>query len=91
MTVVEGQQPRKERGVAMTKANWNYPTAVKFGPGRIAELPEALKTAGISRPLLVTDAGLVNLPVTQKTIALLKDAGIPVGRGREAQPHLGQC
>ena len=30
----------------MTKANWNYPTAVKFGPGRIAELPEALKTAG---------------------------------------------
>ena len=27
----------------MTKANWNYPTAIKFGPGRIAELPEALK------------------------------------------------
>ena len=26
----------------MTKANWNYPTAIKFGPGRIAELPEAV-------------------------------------------------
>jgi hypothetical protein len=24
------------------KANWNYPTAVRFGAGRIAELPEAL-------------------------------------------------
>ena len=71
----------------MTKANWNYPTAIKFGPGRIAELPEALKTAGISRPLLVTDAGLVNLPVTQKTVALLKDAGIPVGVFADVQPN----
>jgi len=71
----------------MTKANWNYPTAIKFGPGRIAELPEALKTAGITRPLLVTDAGLVNLPVTQKTIAMLKDAGIPVGVFADVKPN----
>jgi alcohol dehydrogenase len=71
----------------MTKANWNYPTAVKFGPGRIAELPDALKTAGISKPLLVTDAGLVNLPVTQKTIQLLKDAGIPVGVFADVKPN----
>ena len=26
-----------------TKANWNYPTAIRFGAGRIAELPEALQ------------------------------------------------
>ena len=71
----------------MTKANWNYPTAIKFGPGRVAELPEALKTAGISRPLLVTDAGLVNLPVTQSTIQLLKDAGIPVGVFADVKPN----
>src|SRR5690606_16616984 len=44
--------------VMATRANWNYPTAVRFGAGRIAELPEALRTAGISRPLMVTDAGL---------------------------------
>lgn len=71
----------------MTKANWNYPTAIKFGPGRIAELPEALKAAGIARPLLVTDAGLVNLPVTQNTIALLKAAGIPVGVFADVKPN----
>ncbi len=71
----------------MTKANWNYPTAIKFGPGRIAELPEALKTAGISRPLLVTDAGLVNLPVTQNTLALLKAAGIEVGVFADVKPN----
>ncbi|WP_375450094.1 iron-containing alcohol dehydrogenase [uncultured Devosia sp.] len=71
----------------MTKANWNYPTAIKFGPGRIAELPEALKTAGISKPLLVTDAGLVNLPVTQSTLALLKAAGIDVGVFADVKPN----
>lgn len=71
----------------MTKANWNYPTSVKFGPGRIAELPEALKAAGISKPLLVTDAGLVNLPVTQNTLALLRNAGIPVGVFADVKPN----
>ncbi len=71
----------------MTKANWNYPTAIKFGPGRIAELPEVLKATGITKPLFVTDAGLVNLPVTQKTIQLLRDAGIPVGVFAEVKPN----
>ncbi|MDB5506103.1 MAG: iron-containing alcohol dehydrogenase [Devosia sp.] len=71
----------------MTKANWNYPTAVKFGAGRIGELPEALKTAGITRPLLVTDAGLVNLPVTQSTLALLRAAGVEVGVFAEVKPN----
>src|SRR5690554_805745 len=71
----------------MTKANWNYPTTIKFGPGRIAELPEALKSAGISKPLLVTDAGLVNLPVTQNTIKLLADAGISVGVFADVKPN----
>lgn len=70
-----------------TKANWNYPTAMKFGAGRIAELPEALKTAGISKPLLVTDAGLVNLPVTQKTLALLKAAGVEAGVFADVKPN----
>jgi alcohol dehydrogenase len=71
----------------MTKANWNYPTAVKFGPGRIKELPEALRTAGITKPLLVTDAGLVNLPVTQSTLALLKEAGFAVGVFADVKPN----
>jgi alcohol dehydrogenase class IV len=70
-----------------TKANWNYPTAVRFGAGRIAELPDALKAAGIGRPLLVTDAGLVNLPVTQDTIALLRAAGYEVGVFADVKPN----
>ena len=69
------------------KANWNYPTSVRFGAGRIKELPEALKVAGIARPLLVTDAGLANLPVTQGVLALLRDAGIEVGLFAEVKPN----
>jgi len=70
-----------------TKANWNYPTAVRFGAGRIAELPDALKAAGIARPLLVTDAGLVNLPVTQRVLGILKDAGIQAGVFADVKPN----
>jgi alcohol dehydrogenase len=60
-------------------ANWNYPTAIRFGPGRIKELPDVVRAAGMSRPLLVTDAALAALPVTQHTLAMLRDAGIEVG------------
>lgn len=68
-------------------ANWNYPTAVRFGVGRIKELPEACKSAGISRPLVVTDAGLARLPVTAKACDTLKTAGLPVGLFSEVQPN----
>lgn len=61
------------------KANWNFPTAIRFGAGRISELPEVLKAAGISKPLFVTDAGLAKLPVTLKTLKLLEDAGFAAG------------
>jgi alcohol dehydrogenase class IV len=69
------------------KANWNYPTAVRFGAGRINELPEALKAAGISRPLFVTDAGLANLPVTQEVLSLLRQHGVEVDVFTEVQPN----
>jgi alcohol dehydrogenase class IV len=71
----------------MTKANWNYPTAIRFGAGRIAELPDALKVAGIKKPLLVTDAGLAALPVTQKALADLKAQGIDVGLFSDVKPN----
>ena len=48
-------------------ATWSYPTAIRFGAGRIAELPEACRAAGIERPLLVTDRGLAPLPITAHT------------------------
>jgi alcohol dehydrogenase class IV len=53
----------------MAQANWNYPTAIRFGAGRIAELPEACKTLGIARPLLVTDPGLAGMEMVLDAVA----------------------
>ena len=56
--------------------NWSYPTAIKFGAGRIKELAEACAQAGITRPLLVTDRGLAPLPVTAQTLDVMEAAGL---------------
>ncbi|MGR3721787.1 iron-containing alcohol dehydrogenase, partial [Abyssibius alkaniclasticus] len=58
------------------KANWSYPTAVRFGAGRIAELAEACAQAGMKKPLLVTDRGLAALPVTTRTLDIMDAAGL---------------
>jgi len=57
-------------------ANWSYPTAIRFGAGRISELPEACVAAGIKNPLLVTDKGLASLPITQSTLDIMAKAGL---------------
>ena len=44
-------------------ADWGYPTPIRFGAGRIGELSDACRAAGIERPLVVTDRGLADLPV----------------------------
>lgn len=57
-------------------ANWSYPTAVRFGAGRIAELAEACASLGMQRPLLVTDRGLVDMAITKKAQAVLAEGGM---------------
>ena len=57
-------------------ANWSYPTAIRFGAGRISEIADACFVAGIKKPLLVTDRGLAGMEITQKTLNLLDDAGL---------------
>jgi alcohol dehydrogenase class IV len=56
--------------------NWNYPTSMRFGVGRIAELPAACKELGMTKPLLVTDPGLRKLPMIENALASLKAAGL---------------
>jgi alcohol dehydrogenase class IV len=70
-----------------TKANWNYPTAVRFGAGRIAELAEALQAADIRKPLFVTDAGLAGLPVTQRVLDILREAGVETAMFSDVKPN----
>ena len=58
--------------MSIPTANWSYPTAIRFGAGRIKELAEACRGAGINRPLLVTDAGLAKFPITARAMGLLQ-------------------
>ncbi|MEC8582058.1 MAG: iron-containing alcohol dehydrogenase [Pseudomonadota bacterium] len=67
--------------------NWSYPTAVKFGAGRIAELPAACEAAGIKRPLLVTDKGLAPLPITAATLDIMESAGLGRGIFSDVDPN----
>lgn len=57
-------------------ANWSYPTAIRFGAGRIAEIADACATAGIKKPLLITDRGLATMAITTTTLDLLEAAGL---------------
>ncbi|MDX1552767.1 MAG: iron-containing alcohol dehydrogenase [Marinobacter sp.] len=68
-------------------ANWSYPTDIRFGAGRIAELGECCAEAGISRPLLVTDRGLANLPITRQTLDLMEQAGLGRAMFSDVDPN----
>lgn len=68
-------------------SNWSYPTTIWFGAGRIAELAAACHQAGIKKPLLVTDKGLADLPITQNALAILADAGIEAALFAEVDPN----
>jgi len=76
---------------AVLKANWNYPTRIWAGPGRIAELGAACAELGIAKPLLVTDSGLKGHAMIQRALAALPAArlfadvqGNPVAANVEA-------
>jgi len=71
--------PRTLRG------DWNYPTRMFFGPGRIAELAESCRSLGVTQPLLVTDPGLAALPMVSHAIADNGAAGLPTGLFADVQ------
>ena len=56
--------------------NWNYPTSIRFGAGRIGELPAACRELGMQRPLLVTDKGLAGLPMIDAAVAACNADGL---------------
>jgi alcohol dehydrogenase class IV len=68
-------------------ANWSYPTSIRFGAGRISELAEAVRAAGITRPLLVTDNALAALPITRNALDQLDGAGLKPGLFSEVQSN----
>ncbi len=56
-------------------SQWNFPTTIWFGNGRLRELPLACAERGLRRPLLVTDEGLAGLPMVQRALGMLQAEG----------------
>jgi 4-hydroxybutyrate dehydrogenase len=55
----------------MTLSTFSFPTTTLFGAGATHELPQRLKNLGLSRPLLVTDPGLLHteaFSILEKTL-----------------------
>jgi alcohol dehydrogenase class IV len=67
--------------------NWNYPTSVRFGAGRIRELGAAVKAAGMTRPLLVTDARLASLAVSTRALEVLASDGVAASLFCDVKPN----
>ena len=67
--------------------NFGFPTPVRFGAGRVKELPDFCKAANIRKPLFVTDKGLVNTPMVADIISNLKAAGLNPGVFSDVRPN----
>lgn len=61
------------------EVNWNYPTKVRVGAGRIRELASACSELGMKAPLLVTDPGLSGSLLVGNVIQDCRAAGLNVG------------
>ena len=67
--------------------NWSYPTAIRFGAGRISEIAEACRSVGIGKPMLVTDRGLAAMDITARTLSLLESSGLSTGIFSDVDPN----
>jgi hypothetical protein len=67
--------PVKER-INSLRADWKHPTEIRFGVGRVVELPNACGCLGMRHPLLVTDQALAKLPISRRLVAANQANGI---------------
>ncbi|MGI9319738.1 MAG: iron-containing alcohol dehydrogenase [bacterium] len=67
--------------------NWNYPTAMRTGEGRIAEIADICKEFNMSAPLLVTDPGLAQLQMVSNIIELCQSQGLGVKLFSDIKPN----
>lgn len=59
-------------------ANWNFPTAMRTGAGRIKEIAAACAELNMKAPLLITDPGLAVLPMVADIVATCERAGLTI-------------
>lgn len=67
--------------------NWNYPTAIRVGEGRISEIADICSDRGMLAPLIVTDPGLARLEMTEQILGICNDAGLRTGLFSDIKPN----
>jgi alcohol dehydrogenase len=73
--------------MTLQNRNLNYPTAIKFGAGRVRELADHCRANGITRPLLVTDPGLAAMPMVRAVVEDVQRAGLGIGVFSDVRPN----
>ena len=73
--------------MSVPSVNWSYPTAIKFGAGRIKELADHCKSVGLKKPLLVTDKALAALPITAQALDIMENGGLGRAVFSEVDPN----
>ena len=68
-------------------ANWNYPTAMRTGAGRVSEIEEVCRDLKLNAPLLVTDPGLAGLPMVADVVANCEAAGLSIKVFSDIKPN----
>ena len=68
-------------------ANWNYPTSISLGAGRISETADDCKALGIERPLIVTDPGIAGLSFVDGLVDICETVGLGVGLFSAVNPN----
>jgi alcohol dehydrogenase class IV len=69
------------------RGDWSWPTRIRFGSGRIAELPAACRELAIARPLLVTDPLLARHAMVHAALESLRQAGLPAAVFSDLRPN----
>ena len=69
----------------MNITTWNFPTSIRVGVGAIKILPEVCHELGVSRPLIITDQGLVTIAFVGDIVALCNGGGLPAKLFGEVQ------
>jgi alcohol dehydrogenase class IV len=69
------------------RGDWSYPTRVRCGPGRVAELASACKALGIERPLLVTDPALAQHAIGHKVVEIARNVGLAIAVFADIRPN----
>jgi alcohol dehydrogenase len=67
--------------------NFNFPNPIRFGAGRVKELPDFCKSAGMQRPLFVTDKGLAGSGMVKNILENLRNAGLGVAMFSDVRPN----